>query len=99
MVLDVYTPCVCTVIKFIENTVKFVLYLLYNPANISRWPDAGLLLGQRRRRWSNSKPAFEPTCLLGTTLAISGPLIILISRHLLSYCIIMSNYVILPHKI
>ena len=27
------------------------------PANMRRWADAGLLLGQRRRRWANSKPA------------------------------------------
>ena len=27
------------------------------PANTARWSDAGLLLGQRRRRWPNGKPA------------------------------------------
>ena len=27
------------------------------PADTRRWPDAGLMLGQRRRRWPNIKPA------------------------------------------
>ena len=26
-----------------------------SPANMNRWPNVGLLLGQRRRRWANSK--------------------------------------------
>ena len=26
------------------------------PANMIGWPNVGLLLGQRRRRWANSKP-------------------------------------------
>ena len=29
----------------------------YNPENMRRWAYAGLLLGQRRRRWANNKPA------------------------------------------
>ena len=27
------------------------------PANTKHWPNAGSMLGQRRRRWSNNKPA------------------------------------------
>ena len=27
------------------------------PANMRRWPNVDLLLGHRRRRWANSKPA------------------------------------------
>ena len=32
-----------------------------NPANTRRWSNVGLLLGQRRRRWTNSKPDVGPT--------------------------------------
>ena len=31
------------------------IFIIY-PANMSRWPNVGLLLGQRRRRWAGSKP-------------------------------------------
>ena len=39
--------------------------LLYQ-ADSSRWPNAGLMLGQRRRRWHNIKPA------LGQRLLFTG---------------------------
>ena len=29
------------------------------PANIKRWTNVGLQLGQRRRRWANSKPTLD----------------------------------------
>ena len=29
-----------------------------NPANTRRWPNVGLMLGQRRRRWANVCPTF-----------------------------------------
>ena len=31
------------------------------PANTRRWCNVGLLLGQRHRRWTNSKPDAGPT--------------------------------------
>ena len=31
-------------------------FIFYIPANMRRWASVGLLLGQRRRRWANSKP-------------------------------------------
>ena len=34
------------------------------PANIRRWPNVGLLLGHRIRRWSNSKPTSH-VCFAG----------------------------------
>ena len=40
-------------------------------ANMRRWPDVGLLLGQRRRRWANSKPT------LGQRLTLAGIVYIL----------------------
>ena len=30
-----------------------------HPANRRRWHNAGLLLGQRRRRWANGEPALD----------------------------------------
>ena len=30
-----------------------------DPANMRRWPNVGLLLGQRRRRGTNSKPTLS----------------------------------------
>ena len=33
------------------------------PANMKRWPNVGLLLAQRRRRWTNSKPALDQRLL------------------------------------
>ena len=36
------------------------------PAYTRRWPNVGLLLGQRRRRWANSKPT------LGQRLMFAG---------------------------
>ena len=42
--------------------VKVGLY----PANTSRWPNVGLMLGQRRRRWANIKPT------LGQHLVFEG---------------------------
>ena len=30
-----------------------------SPANMRCWPNVGLPLGQRRRRWANSKPALD----------------------------------------
>ena len=32
-------------------------------ANTRGWPDAGLLLGQRRRRWTHIKPTFAERIL------------------------------------
>ena len=40
-----------------------------HPANMRRCPNVGLLLGQRRRRWANSKPA------LGQRLMFAGHLL------------------------
>ena len=37
-----------------------------NPTNIRRWLNFGLLFGQRRRRWANSKPT------LGQLLMFAG---------------------------
>ena len=34
------------------------------PANTRRWTNVGLLLGQRRRRWPNSKPALGRSIVL-----------------------------------
>ena len=28
-------------------------------SDLTRWPNVGLLLGQRRRRWPNCKPALD----------------------------------------
>ena len=36
------------------------------PANMRHWPNVGLLLGQRRRRWANSNPT------LGQRLMFAG---------------------------
>ena len=36
------------------------------PANMRRWPNVGLQLGQRRRRWANCKPT------LGQRLMFAG---------------------------
>ena len=33
-------------------------YLFDRPANTRCWPNAGSMLGQRRRRWTNIEPAF-----------------------------------------
>ena len=42
------------------------LFFLRIPANMIRWPNVGLLLGQRRRRWPYSKPT------LGQRLMFAG---------------------------
>ena len=34
------------------------------PANTRRWPNIGLMLGQRRRRWPNINPTLEPGSLV-----------------------------------
>ena len=37
------------------------------PANTRRGPNAGLMLGQRRRRWANINPALGPRLVLAGT--------------------------------
>ena len=45
-----------------SHLIDFILFSitwlsLHIPANTTRWPNAGLMLAQRRRRWANISPA------------------------------------------
>ena len=47
------------------DVVYFWRQVLHSaPANTRRWTNVGLLLGQRRRRWPNSKPALGRSLVL-----------------------------------
>ena len=39
---------------YLKHSVRITF--ISSPAKMRRWPNVGLLLGQRRRRWANSKP-------------------------------------------
>ena len=49
------------------SNVKLVIYI---PANMGRWASVGLLLGQRRRRWANSKPTLGQRLLFAGNISI-----------------------------
>ena len=73
--ISVVFPIIEHIEKY-QKHCKIAQYLLYIPAYMSHWPNAGLLLGQVvdggptvNQRWANI------TCLLGTTLVIAGPII------------------------
>ena len=53
-----------------ENYMHLITSCLYigKPANPRRWSNAGLMLGQRRRRWTNIKPALDQRLLLAGKL-------------------------------
>ena len=56
-------------IALVQRQVNAVLLLALsedNPVNTRRSPNAGSMLGQRRRRWANIEPA------LGECLVIAG---------------------------
>ena len=36
-----------------------------NPVNMGRWPDAGLMLAHRLRRWPNINPALGERLVFG----------------------------------
>ena len=50
-------------------------------ANTSRWPNVGLMSGQRRRRWANIKP------ILGQRLVLAGIPHYLITRRVIKWFI------------
>ena len=46
----------------------------YIPENMRRWSIVGLLLGQRRRRWANSKPTLVQQLMFAGIIFTSAPL-------------------------
>ena len=51
-----------------NDSVYIHIYFIYIsiPGNTKRWPNVGLMMGQRRRRWTNIKP------ILGQCLVSAG---------------------------
>ena len=59
--------CEITLAQYIGSTIWHLgLALCPYPANTRRWPNVGLMLGQRRRRWANVSPT------LGQHLVFAG---------------------------
>ena len=56
-----------------KRSLTSTLYTCKYPArNTTRWPNAGLMLAQRRRRWANiSQHWVNVSCLLGSLLWIT----------------------------
>ena len=50
----------------------FIWEYRYNSANIRRWPNVGLLLSQRRRRWANNKSVVGPTLVYRWANIVDG---------------------------
>ena len=40
-----------------HSLIHLLVYLFKRPVNTKRWPNAGSMLVQRRRRWTNIEPA------------------------------------------
>ena len=54
-------------IRKCPSSSSVVNLLRHPPANTTRWPNAGLMLAHRLRRWANIKPA------LGQRVVFAGP--------------------------
>ena len=51
------------------------IFITLTPANMRRWPNVGLLLVQRRRRWANSKPTLGQRLIFAGTAPCIQPAI------------------------
>ena len=54
---------------------------LYSQANTTRWPNVGLMLGQRRRRWANISPTVGQRVCWDDANTVNEGVVILIYRH------------------
>ena len=46
-----------------------------NPANTTCWPDAGLIMTQRRRRWASISPALDQRVVLAYSLYVRAAVV------------------------